>query len=63
LVTLTDLADIDYPKNNPLERVSLKPLLLKENAKLKDRLIFNHWKGLASVRSHKCRLDDQKKLM
>ena len=62
LPTLSDLAGIDYHTNKPVDGVSLKPLLLKENITWKDRLIFNYWSGRTSVRSQHYRLDDQRKL-
>lgn len=62
LPTLADLAGIDYRTNKPLDGVSLKPLLLEENAAWNERLMFNYWKGSLSVRSQQYRLDDQGKL-
>lgn len=62
LSTLADLAGIDYHTNKPLDGVSLKSLLLEENAAWKDRFIFNYWNGRTSVRSQQYRLDDQGKL-
>lgn len=58
LPTLADLTSIDYKFSKPLDGVSLKPLLLEEDFEWEDRLIFSHWNGRTSVRSHKYRLDE-----
>jgi arylsulfatase A-like enzyme len=62
LPTLADLAGIAYQTNKPLDGISLKPLLLEENAAWKDRLLFSYWRGRTSVRSQQYRLDDEGKL-
>ena len=62
LPTLTDLAGIPYPTTNPLDGVSLKPLLLGKRPKWEDRLLFSYWGGRTSVRSQQYRLDHQGKL-
>jgi arylsulfatase A-like enzyme len=62
LPTLTDLAGIKKYDTLPLDGVSLKPLMLKKNAKWKDRLYVNHFKGKTSVRSQDFRLDQNGKL-
>lgn len=62
LPTLADLAGIEYETQKPLDGVSLKPLLLKNNQGWKNRLIYSHWRGRISVRSQKYRLDHLGKL-
>ncbi len=61
LPTLKELVGIQDPPKNPLDGMSLKPLLMKENPKWQDRYIFNYWKGKLSVRNQNYRLgnDDQ----
>jgi len=58
LPTLTDLAEINYQPNKPLDGISLKPLLFEDNPSWKDRFIFNYWNGRLSVRNQKYRLDN-----
>lgn len=55
--TLADLAGINFETNNPLDGVSLEPLLLGENPSWQDRLIFSHWNHRTSVRNSTYRLD------
>lgn len=59
LPTLSDLAGIKCQTIKPLDGLSLKPLIMKENTVWKERLIFSSWNGKVSVRSQKYRLDDQ----
>ncbi len=59
LPTLTSLAGINYNFPNPLDGVSLKPLLTGTHYKWKDRIIFSHWNGRVSARSQKYRFDWQ----
>jgi len=62
LPTLVDLAGINYTATNPLDGVSLKPLLVEGDPEWTDRLIFSYWRGRTSVRSQQYRLDDQENL-
>jgi len=43
LPTLKDLAGIGHQPKKALDGISLKPLLLEQNPKWEDRLIFNYW--------------------
>ena len=58
LPTLTDLAGIKPQTNKPLEGVSLEPLLFGNDNSWEDRLLYTYWRGRASVRSQKYRLDN-----
>lgn len=57
LPTLADLAGIEFNPPEPLDGISLKPLLMPDGTKWNDRYIFNHWAGKTSVRNQKFRLD------
>ena len=56
LPTLTDLAGFPAPRPQPLDGISLKPLLVSESETWPDRLIFSHWRDRTSVRSQSFRL-------
>lgn len=58
LPTLTELAQIKTDLDNPLDGVSLKPLLMGDNSEWPDRLIYSHWRR-TSVRSQNFRLDSK----
>ena len=60
--TLIDLSGIEFEAGNPLDGLSLKPLLIEDQAEWKDRFVFSHWKGKSSVRSQQYRLDHQGRL-
>ncbi|MEX2368960.1 MAG: arylsulfatase, partial [Candidatus Paceibacterota bacterium] len=62
LPTLAGLAEISFETNNPIDGISLKPLLLGEADSLDDRLIYSHWNGRTSVRSQQWRLDHEGRL-
>ena len=62
LPTLTDLANIAFTQRNPLDGVSLKPLLLGTSTTWPDRMIFSHWSGKVSVRTQRHRLDNENRL-
>ena len=62
LPTLADLAGVPVSATQPLDGLSLKPLLFEAQPKWMDRLIFSHWRGRISVRSQKFCLDHQGKL-
>jgi len=57
LPTLADLAGIAIVSAEPLDGVSVAPLLLGNPAHWPDRLIFSHWSGKVSVRTQQFRLD------
>lgn len=59
LPTLADLTGISVETNQPLDGVSVKPLLLQESGPWNSRLIYSHWNGRTSVRSQEWRLDDE----
>jgi arylsulfatase A-like enzyme len=61
--TLVDLAGVEAKGGNPLDGVSLKPLLTGEgNVRWADRMIFSHWNGRVSVRTKRWRLDAEGRL-
>ncbi|WP_197356192.1 arylsulfatase [Aureliella helgolandensis] len=62
LPTLTDLAEVPVQGGHPLDGVSLKESLLREEAVPDDRLIFSHWNRRVSVRTQQYRLDHQGRL-
>lgn len=62
LPTLASLAGIECRTNKPLDGENLAPLLLKQDVKLKGRLLFTYWNGKLSVRSQRYRMDDQGRL-
>lgn len=57
LPTLIDLTGIDFIPTNPLDGLSLKPLLLGKNRTWPDRIIVNTWAGKISLRNKNYRLD------
>lgn len=62
LPTLTDLAEIPLKTSNPIDGMSLKPLLLEYVDSWDERLIYSHWGGRTSVRAQDWRLDDEGRL-
>ncbi len=62
LPTLADLAGIPLINRQPLDGVSLKPLLLGAAPNWPDRQIFSHWGGKVSVRTQRYRLDNANQL-
>ncbi|KJF43198.1 arylsulfatase [Draconibacterium sediminis] len=62
LPTLAELAGINMDIKNPLDGISLKPLLMDDATEWKDRIIYNYWGGRLSLRSQKFRLDHENKL-
>lgn len=62
LPTLTDLAGISWDPPNPLDGVSLVPLLSDQSEPWNERLIYSHWGGRTSVRAQRWRLDDEGQL-
>jgi arylsulfatase A-like enzyme len=59
LPTLSNMANIDYATNNPIDGKDLTPLLLHENPDWEPRLVYNHWRGKTSIRTQQYRLDNQ----
>jgi hypothetical protein len=57
LPTFADLAGVPLAGTNPLDGVSLKPLLLGETEVWPNRAIYSYWRGRASVRTQRYRLD------
>lgn len=62
LPTLADLAEIELESQNPLDGVSLKPLLLNEVDSLQDRFLYSHWNGRISMRSQNWRYNNEGEL-
>ena len=58
LPTLIDLAGIEFVPQKPLDGISLKPLLTKEDPEWEGRLIFNYWTGIGSVKSQESKVID-----
>lgn len=57
LPTLADLAGIALAPPEPLDGVSLKPFLLKQETDWPQRKLFQFWNGRLSVRTQQYRLD------
>jgi arylsulfatase A-like enzyme len=57
LPTLADMAGIPVVSTKPLDGINIKPLLLGTVNNWPDRMIFNFWKGVTSVRTQQYRLD------
>ena len=62
LPTLAGLAQIDVRTKKIIDGKNLAPLLLEENPKWEDRLVFNHWQGKTSIRTRQFRLDHEDRL-
>jgi arylsulfatase A-like enzyme len=62
LPTLADCAGIPVVSKKKLDGRSLKPLLLEQKGRWKERIIFSHWKGRVSARTQTHRLDHTGKL-
>lgn len=62
LPTLADCAGIPVISKKKLDGHSLKPLLLGQEGRWKERIIFSHWKGRISARTQTHRLDHTGKL-
>ena len=62
LPTLTDCANIPTSSQKALDGRSLKPLLLGERNKWKERTLINYWRGKTSARNQNFRLDHLGKL-
>ncbi len=55
--TLIDLASIRRVGDRPFDGISFAPLLLGQNRKMPDRVLFQHWAGRISARDQRYRLD------
>ena len=62
LPTITDCANIPISSQKALDGRSLKPLLLGERNKWKERTLINYWRGKTSARNQNFRLDHLGKL-
>lgn len=62
LPTLADLAGISVKTQHPLDGISVKPLILGEQDKMDDRVIFAHWNGRVSARNQKYRFNHNNEL-
>ena len=63
LPTLADLCGVEIKGGKPLDGISLKPMLMDEEAEMVPRYIFNKWgRGGTSVRSQTHRLDGKGRL-
>ena len=62
LPTLADCANIPISSQKALDGRSLKPLLLGERNKWKERTLINYWRGKTSARNQNFRLDHMGKL-
>ncbi|MFT4548390.1 MAG: hypothetical protein ACI9MB_002342, partial [Verrucomicrobiales bacterium] len=63
LPTLADLVGIQVAWKNPVDGMSLKPLLIGDVEDVwPDRILFSHWKGRVSLRTQTLRLDDKGRL-
>ena len=62
LPTLSDCANIPISSQKALDGRSLKPLLLGERNKWKERTLINYWRGKTSARNQNFRLDHLGKL-
>ena len=65
LPTLTDLCDIPAKTAKELDGISLKPLLMGNENRLRswpERILISHWKGRTSARNQRFRLDNKGKL-
>ena len=62
LPTLADCAGIPVVSKKKLDGRSLKPLLLGQEVRWKERIIFSHWRGRVSARTQNYRLDHTGKL-
>ena len=59
LPTLADICGIPCETNHPLDGISVKESLLKEESEWEDRYILNYWQDKISIRNQKYRLGHQ----
>jgi arylsulfatase A-like enzyme len=62
LPTLKVLTGITCQPKNPLDGMSLEPLIMEENPIWQDRYIYNYWRGKLSLRNQNYRLDHEGQL-
>ena len=62
LPTLADLARVPLVQGQPLDGITLRPLLTGEKVSLQNRMIFSHQNRQVSVRSQQYRLDPKGQL-
>lgn len=62
LPTLAELADIPLKSTQPLDGISLAPLMTGQSSEWADREIVSHWNNKISVRNQQFRLDNDGKL-
>lgn len=62
LPTLLDLGNVDFEPENPLDGISLVPLINGAQRESWDRLIYSHWNKRVSVRSQQYLLDQHNNL-
>src|SRR5690606_37092004 len=62
LPTLAALAGVPVVSEQPLDGISLKPLITSAEPVRTERMLFSHWNGRVSVRTLQYRLDHQGKL-
>lgn len=62
LPTLADLAGIPVTSQKPLDGISLRDLLTKQEEPRLERFLFSHWRNRVSVRTQQYRFDHQGKL-
>jgi arylsulfatase A-like enzyme len=56
LPTLSEMCNIPYETNNPLDGISVKESLLEDEADWEDRYLLNYWAGKISIRNQQYRL-------
>ncbi len=59
LPTLSEICGIPCETNYPLDGLSMKETLLKDESSWEDRYLLNYWRGKVSIRSQQYRLDHQ----
>ncbi len=62
LPTLAELAGISVETKHPLDGISVKPLIVGEQDKMNDRVIFAHWNGRVSARNQQYRFNHNNEL-
>ena len=60
--TLTALAEITPTNKLSFDGTNLAPLLLDENQKIEDRILYSYWRGSLSLRNQQFRLDKDNQL-
>lgn len=62
LPTLSALAGIPIASKKALDGIDLSPVIKGDQDKMRDRIIYSHWRGRVSARIQQYRLDHQGKL-